>query len=427
VSQIAKTEEAKSRPLRLGVIGCARILPAHLRGLKLLVDNGLTDLRIAALCSRNLADAKTFRRAGDGPPPRPPVSTNPNDPLAAPHLYVADLHPDTIPEVYDDWRRMLDGDRVDVVLILSPVGLHHAAALDCLAAGKHVLIEKPFAISVRAGRAIVNAARQRGLVAGVAENMRYLNGPRSSRWTIEQGLIGTPQMWVSGGIGNDWSPNKIVARTAWRHRKLDAGGGGTIDIGVHLFHLIRYLMGPVEEVSAYVQTLEPERFTRDGAGAVIDRVRNEVDDAFFANLRFTSGALGTAFWSWAGHGEPNGLTADPFISGTIGCLKGDEVILDDGFRGKASELYARRAPVELKQRQFPAGIRDGFALEMLDFVTEIRTGRTMEASGEEGLNDLATAYSVLESAAGNRPVKVADVLSGAVAAYQEEIDAFYRL
>jgi predicted dehydrogenase len=414
-------------PLRLGVVGCARILPAHLRGLKLLLDAGLANLRITALCSRNIDDAAMFRRREGAPPPRPPVSTNPRDPLAAPHVYVADLHPDTVPAIYDDWRRMLDDDRVDAVLILSPVGIHHKVALDCLAAGKHVLIEKPFAISVRAGRAIVDGAQKRGLVASVAENLRYLEGPRASNWVIQQGLIGDPQLWVSGGIGNDWSPNKIVARTAWRHRKRDAGGGGTIDIGVHLFHLIRYLMGPVEEVSAYTATLEPERYTRDGNGAVIERVRNEVDDAFFANLRFASGALGNVFWSWAGHGEPNGLAADPFISGTTGCLKGEDVIRDDGLRGKTHDLYARGASTELRASQFPAGIRDGFALEMLDFLRAIETGRPMEASGEEGLNDLATAFSVLESAAVNRPVKVADVLSGAVAAYQEEIDEFYGL
>jgi len=419
--------EIDALSLRLGVVGCARILPAHLRGLKALLDAGLADLRITALCSRNIDDSAMFRRREDGVPPRPPVSTNPRDPLAAPHMYVADLHPDTLPSVYDDWRRMLDEDLVDAVLVLAPVGLHHQIALDCLSAGKHVLIEKPFAISVRAGRAIVEEARRRGLVAGVAENLRYLEGPRASHWIIGEGLIGEPQLWVSGGIGGDWSPNRIVARTPWRHRKLDAGGGGAIDIGVHLFHLIRYLMGPVDEVSAYVKTLEPERVTRDDTGAVIDKVRNEVEDAFFANLQFASGAIGTAFWSWAGHGEPNGLTADPYISGTTGCLKGDEVVLDDGFRGKALDVFNRRAPLDLRQRQFPSGIRDGFALEMHDFLQAIATGRAMEANGEEGLLDLASAYGVLESATANRPVKVADVLDGKVAGYQEEIDRFYGL
>ena len=69
----------------------------------------------------------------------------------------------------------------------------------------------------------------------------------------EEGLIGVPHLWLSGGIGNEWSPDRIVAKTAWRHKKLEAGGGGAIDVGVHLFHLIRYLMGPVDEISAYDQ------------------------------------------------------------------------------------------------------------------------------------------------------------------------------
>jgi predicted dehydrogenase len=370
-----------------------------------------------------LDDAAMFRQRGEGPPPRAPASTNPADPLGAPHLYVSDLHPEPLPTLYDDWRKMLDDDVVDAVLVLVPVGMHHQVVLDCLAAGKHVLVEKPFAISVRAGRAMVDAAVKHKVVVGVAESLRYTDGARASRWTLEQGLIGELQLWLSGGFGNEWSPDRIVAHTAWRHRKLDAGGGGAVDVGVHLFHLIRYLMGPVEEVSALVRTLEPERFTRDETGEVTNRVQNEVDDVFLANLRFASGAIGTAFWGWGGRGEPTSLGQS--IYGTAGVLKGGEVVRDDGFRGAASDLFSRGAGPDLHRRFFPHGVRDSFALEMLDFLHAIQTGQPMEASGDEGLNDLAAAYAVLESATANRPVAVADVLSGAVAEYQAEIDAHY--
>jgi predicted dehydrogenase len=262
----------------------------------------------------------------------------------------------------------------------------------------------------------------------VAESLRYVEGPRAAHWAVqEEGLIGVPHLWLSGGIGNEWSPNRIVAKTAWRHKKLEAGGGGSIDVGVHLFHLIRYLMGPIDEISAMIKTLEPERVTLDGSGAVIDRVVNEVDDVFFANLRFTSGAIGTGFWGWAGRGEPAGLTADPVIFGAAGCLKGDEIIRDDGFRGQAADLFARQAPSELRSRQFPGGLGDAFALEMLDFLNAVATGRPMEASGDEGVLDLASAFTVLESATANRPVKVNDVLTGKIADYQAEIDDFHRL
>ena len=418
--------KAASGPLRLGIVGAARILPAHLRGLKALLDAGLDGIRVAALCARRLEDAVAFRRRGEGPPPRAPVSANPDDPLGAPHLWLSDVHPDTLPAAYDDWRRMLADDVVDAVLVLAPVGLHHRVALDALAAGKHVLIEKPLAVSVAAGRAIAAAAAGRGLVVGVAEVLRYAEATRAARWAVEAGLIGEPQLWVSGGIGNEWSPDRIVADTPWRHRKREAGGGGAIDVGVHLFHLVRHLVGPIAEVSAYVTTMEPERVRRDAAGAVVARVRNEVDDAFFANLRFAGGAIGTTFWSWAGRGEPVAFPG-PALYGTAGCLKGDEVVRDDGLRGRAAELFARQAPPARRHALFPGGLRDPFALQLHEFARAIAEGRPMETSAEEGLIDLATAFAVLESATVNRPVAVAEVLDGRVAAYQAEIDAHHGL
>ncbi len=420
----ATTEQTAGR-VRLGIVGAARILPAHLRGLMALRDAGLADVRVTAICARRRDDAAMFRKRGEGPPPRPPASTNEADPLGAPHLYVSDLHEEPLPELYDDWRAMLDADVVDAVLVLVPVGLHHQVALDCLAAGKHVLVEKPFAISVRAGRAMVDAAAKGGLTLGVAESLRYTEGARASRWVLDEGFIGETQLWLSGSVGNEWSPDRIVAHTAWRHRKLDAGGGGAIDVGVHLFHLITYLMGPVAEVSAYVRTMEPERVDRDAAGDVISRVRNEVDDVFLANLRFASGAIGTAFWGWGGRGEPTGLAGGQAIYGTAGVLKGGEVVRDDGFRGAAADVFARGASPELVRRVFPGNVRDSFALEMLDFLRAIQTGTPMEASGAAGLDDLAASFAVLESATANRPVAVPDVLSGEVTAYQDEIDAHY--
>ena len=421
------TALASGQLVRLGIVGAARILPAHLRGMKALLDADLAQFRITAIAARQIEDATMFRLRGEGPPPRPPVATNQRDPLGAPHLYASDLHPDTLPKVYDDWRKMLEDDEVDAVLILVPVGMHHRVALDCLAAGKHVLIEKPFAITVRAGQAIADEATRRGLIAGVAEGVRYSESARAARWVIEHGLIGALQIWLSGGIGNEWSPDRIVARTPWRHRKLDAGGGGAIDIGVHLFHLIRHLMGPVAEISALTKTLEPERFERDASGNITSRVQNDVEDVFFANMRFESGAIGTTFWSWGGHGEPTGLAADPVIYGSSGCLKGGEVVQDSGFRGKAGDLFGRGATPEQRQRFSPGGITDPFALETLDFLTAIQHERPMEASGEEGVLDLATAYAVLESATINRPVGVHDVLDGSVATYQEEINDHYGI
>ena len=81
--------------VRIGIIGCARILNAHLRGYKLLRENGFGDLfELVALCARKEEDAHRFRRRGQGPGPRPAPVDAPGDPLNAPHAYLSDLHPE---------------------------------------------------------------------------------------------------------------------------------------------------------------------------------------------------------------------------------------------------------------------------------------------------------------------------------------------
>jgi 1,5-anhydro-D-fructose reductase (1,5-anhydro-D-mannitol-forming) len=367
-----------------------------------------------------------FRRRGEGPLPRPPASSRPDDPLGAPHRYVSDLQADVVPEIYDNWRTMLDSDVADAVLVLAPVSFHHEVALAALSAGQHVLIEKPFAISVRAGRAIEAEAERRGLVAGVAENLRYEVSTRAVGWVVAEGLIGRPQLWLSGGVGGEWAPDHVVAHTPWRHRKLEAGGGPAIDIGVHIMHQIRYIMGAVEEIAALTGTMEPTRVVRDGPGSPVV-VKNEVEDVYLAQLRFASGAIGTSFSGWAGRGESCGLPESPVIYGATGCIKGDTVIGADGTRTPATELLARHGPDELKGRYFPHGVRDSFGLELLDFARAITTGTKMEADATEGVLDLAMAYAILESSFAASPVRVADVLTGAVDAYQAEIDAHFKL
>jgi 1,5-anhydro-D-fructose reductase (1,5-anhydro-D-mannitol-forming) len=318
---------------------------------------------------------------------------------------------------------MLRAELVDAILILTPVSLHHQVALDALAAGKHVIIEKPFAISVRAGQAIATEAHRRGLVAGVAESVRYAPRTRALKWALEQDLIGRPQLWLSAGVGGEWAPDHVVAHTPWRHRKLEGGGGPAIDLGVHLMHQIRYLMGPVEEIGALARTMEDKRVD-PGSGT---EVTNEVEDVFMSQLRFTSGAIGSAVAGWAGHGERSGLDANPVIYGTRGCVKGNGIFSDEGLIGTSDELMAAKASPEVLERFFPGDVRDPFGLELLDFARACLTGSQMEATADEGVLDLAMAYAVLESSALGAPVSVRDVVTGAVDGYQAEINAYYRL
>src|SRR5215208_6818090 len=123
-----------AEPLRVGLVGAGRIVPAHLRGYAELRARGVDSFRITAICSRDPQRALTFRRRGEGPPPAPPATDRPGDGLGAPHRYVSDFQDDCLPEIYADPRAMLEAGVVDAVDITTEVGLHHSQALACLAA-----------------------------------------------------------------------------------------------------------------------------------------------------------------------------------------------------------------------------------------------------------------------------------------------------
>jgi predicted dehydrogenase len=415
-------------PIRIGIIGCGRILPAHLRGYRLLREVGIDDFRITALVARRPEDAHMFRQRGEGPTPRPPVSFNPSDPLAAPHLYVSDFQPETLAQVYPDVAAMLAAGVVDAVDITATLPVHHTAGLPCLEAGLHALVQKPLAVTVKAAHHMVEAASTRGLTLGVCENVRYAEVPRLARWLIERGDLGTPQMlaWVSVGT-KEWSPDKVVADTPWRHVKLVAGGGPTIDIGVHQAHWLRYVLGEVRTMTALTRTFEPERRRVGPNGETIERVPVDVEDAYFALPAFESGVIGNLSFTWAGHGEMTALPDGITVYGSKGVLKGMTLVRDDGERVDVRALFAREATAADKEQLFPLGLTDTFALGYLDWLRAIRAGRDPEASGTEGLRDLATAYAILESAAAGTSVTVADVLAGHVNAYQQPIDDYYGL
>jgi len=410
--------------IRLAIIGCGRILPAHLRGLKALRDAGYDGFRITALVARKLDDALMFRRRGEGPEPRPPASVNPGDPLGAPHTWVSDVHDGEV-GVYDDLDAMLAEAPVDAAVILTTHPVHHTIAIKCLQAGKHVAVEKPMAMTVLAARRMVEAAEQAGRVISVLESARYGIGNRAAEWAMQTGLIGDPKLLMSIAVGlREWGPDKILGHTPWRHDRLGAGGVA-VDFGVHLTTWARKLAGEFATVSALTDILEPTRREYAADGTVLDEITADAEDTFFAHATFESGAIGEFGFSSATHGEGVGLEGGRAVYGSRGCIKGDEVVLDDGTRGSLTEAFAEQAPADLKARWFPLGLEDRFGLEHHDFLHAIETGGQPEMSGEEGLRDLAPAIAFLESAHAGRTVNVAEVESGALSAYQDELNAHW--
>src|SRR5688572_1441977 len=176
--------------LRIGIVGCGRILNAHLQGYKQLREQGIDTFRITALCARREEDALMFRRRGEGPPPRPPVlDPSTGDPLAAPHTYLSDFQAETEVEVFSDYKEMIDSGLVDAVNDFTSLYMHHQVGMYALGRGMHLLIQKPLTVSVKSGRKLVDLAQQRGLTLGLFENVRQSESVRAAHWVVQKGII----------------------------------------------------------------------------------------------------------------------------------------------------------------------------------------------------------------------------------------------
>jgi predicted dehydrogenase len=413
--------------IRIGIVGCGRILAAHLRGYRLLRQAGFDGFRITALCARNGDDARSYVRRGSGPPQRPPGSDTPGDPLAVSVVYLSDFQDDVEVQVYTDFREMIAAGPIDAVNDFTTHALHHEVAAAAFAAGKHLLTQKPLAVSMEAGRRMVSDAETAGVVLGVFENARNREETRQLKWLLDSGAAGRLQTVMLVNFGGWWSPDQIVARTPWRHRRAD-GGGIALDIGVHLFDVFRHLAGEVRHVFAQTAVLEPERYTRDAAGNVIDRVACDAEDTVLAMFSTEAGVLGQMMLGWAGHGGPTRLGSRGTVYHTSAARIADgTVTFDDGRTETLASLYESGCPTARREREFPLGLRDAFALNQLDWLRAIQEGRAPETSGREGLADMAAAFALLESAAVGQRLRVCDVLDGTVRAYQEPIDRRHGL
>ncbi|MCB1077648.1 MAG: Gfo/Idh/MocA family oxidoreductase [Verrucomicrobiae bacterium] len=414
--------------IRIGIVGCGRILAAHLRGYRLLREAGVDDFQITALCARREEDALGYVKRGEGPAQRRAVSTIPGDPLAIGDEYLSDFQPGVEVAVYTDYERMIAEGPIDAVNDFTIHSLHHRIAEIAFRHGKHLMSQKPLAVTMEAARRMCDQAEVAGVSFGVFENARFRRDVRLAAWALsEEGPAGPMQMALMGNVGTWWAPDLIVAETPWRH-VLSEAGGIALDLGPHFFDMLRHIGGAeIRSVSARTAVVEPVRYLlRDGQR--VEPFSCDADDTFYANFVNERGATGMLLGSWAGHGK-NTLVGDgPTYYGTRGRVCGDALHLDGEADAQSlSALYEAHAPAHLKARHFPLGLTSDFAIAQQDWLDAIRNHAQPECSGREGLLDLACSYAVVESAHAGREVTVDEVLSGEVREYQRPIDERFGL
>jgi predicted dehydrogenase len=387
--------------LRMGLIGCGGMSGSHVEGLRQLNRAGLGNVEVVATC--DLMEGAAARRASE---------------LAA--------FQKTNPKVYTEVAKMLESEEIDAVDICTEHRSHHLVALPCLQAGKHVIIEKPLGITMRACKLMNEAAADEGVVLAVAENYRRSSENRAIHWAASEGKIGEPRaiMWQQLGYS--------LGTWGWRHDKMKAGGGWILDGGVHYADLFIYNMGPVDKVSALTKTNEPVRY-----GSWPERKNPEpytVEDLSLALLSFRNGTSGVWTWSNSTPGEELEFRVIYGSEGSVGWNKGLTSYMNDPPGQRTTSLQdlvrwmIREMDEEERNRLFPGGIglsRDfgsTVAIEIWDFFEAIRDGRKPEVDGVLGAEAEAIPMSIFESSATGETVRLKDVLECRVEAYQGEIN-----
>ncbi|MBN8630142.1 MAG: Gfo/Idh/MocA family oxidoreductase [Rhodobacterales bacterium] len=224
-----------------------------------------------------------------------------------------------------DWKSVIADAGIDVVSVCLPNYLHTEVTLAALAAGKHVLCEKPLALDAASARPVAEAARKAGSVSGTVFNYRRIPAIAAIRARIEAGDLGRP-VQIGVQFQCDYAADPLLPHS-WRYELAKAGPGALLDVGTHAVDTMRFLFGEVVEVIGAVSTISiPERRLPLGAtsghghAALSDRTAPvDNDDVMSALLRFANGAQGFLSASRVAVGSGNRLAVE--VMGTEGTAR----------------------------------------------------------------------------------------------------------
>ena len=275
-----------------------------------------------------------------------------------------------LPEPYESLEAMLDDDRVRVVHLTTPNHLHYPQVKAVLAAGKHVVCEKPLALTSQESGELLRLAEESGLVHCTNYNLRFYPLLHEARQRVLDGELG--RVWNAHGTYiQDW----LQQVTDWNWR-LDPELGGSLravaDIGTHWLDLTGWITGRrVASVFADLYTVHPVRHVPTGPvetyadpGAVerVDRPMS-TEDVAHVLLRYEDGTRGQVTISQVSAGRKNHLSLE--LDGSEGALawsseRHEELWL--GHRDRANELLLRdpalmRGPL---RGDYPGGHAEGY-------------------------------------------------------------------
>jgi predicted dehydrogenase len=275
----------------------------------------------------------------------------------------------------ESYDAVLRDPEIEAVLLATPHTLHAEQVIAAAEAGKHVFVEKPFALTVADARRATEACRQAGVVLAVGHQRRRHPASRPLKRLVVEGALGRivqAEGNMSGDLGFSLKPGM------WRSLRAETPGGSMTNVGIHHVDTLQYLLGPVARVMAFVRRV---------AVAGVD-----IDDTTSVLLEFTSGSLGYLGTSWV---HPN-RTSYITLHGTEAQAYWEA----DGARLRV----AKRGQAE--PDTVPVPTVDPVTEELTEFARCVREGGRPEVGGEEATANIAVLEAIVESAATGRVAAV---------------------
>ena len=263
-----------------------------------------------------------------------------------------------IPRITTSWYDLVHADDIEAVVISTPNALHAEQAIACLHGGKHVLVEKPMAMTVAECDAIIAAARDSGKSLMVAHCWRFHPSVIEVRDVVARGELGEIVKTHGYGIHKEWGPS------GWFTQRALAGGGALIDMGVHAIDTVRFVLGDPEPV-------------RVCASIGTHYGTYDVDDDGVLLISWSNGTNSVVESGWWQQ-HLGGLEADTELYGTKG--------------------YTRIFPSQEPSPDYEHAPQSMYSAQMAEFLDAIADGRQPSPSGEDGRIVMQVVESAYRSA-----------------------------
>jgi len=217
VISVVKQVLMSNTPLRVAILGAGLIAPHHAAGFQEIPDLA----QVVTVCDINRESAEN-------------VAT----------MFNA--------KIVSDYHDLLSDPSIDLIDVLLPHHLHHPVSMDIIAAKKHLLLEKPVAVTYQQSMEIYEAAKKAGIYFGIAENTRYIRAYVEAEKIIRSGRLGEINLVRTFLPANERM--RLSSDDFWG-KKRGCGGGTLIDSGPHTFYLLKWLFGEVKELVAFTSQL----------------------------------------------------------------------------------------------------------------------------------------------------------------------------